>query len=105
MLSLFDRMRVEDDEMRDGSSMHCGLTRGKNRIGRKSRTPNSSDSTRLIQDQKSRLLDLLLIKEIEAETYAKKATELRDREADLRLQLEACSRQGDEERRHRRQSV
>lgn len=42
------------------------------------------------------MLDLLLLKEIEADTYARKAAELRDREADLQLQMEACSRQSNE---------
>src|SRR3982751_1044585 len=42
------------------------------------------------------LLNLRLLEEIDAETYAAKAQQLRDEEADLRLRIEACSRSRNE---------
>ena len=97
MLGIFDSMRVEDDEVRDWFvDALRSYTRGEQDRSKKQDAEVKRQHS-LVQDQKSRLLDLLLLKEIEAETYAKKASELRDREADLWLQVQACSRQGDEE--------
>jgi site-specific DNA recombinase len=42
------------------------------------------------------LVNLRLLDEIDAATHAAKSTELRDRAADLRLQLEAAGREHDE---------
>jgi site-specific DNA recombinase len=42
--------------------------------------------------QQGQLLNLRLLEEIDADTYAAKAQELRDEEAGLRLEIERCSR-------------
>ena len=52
-----------------------------------------------LRDQQDRLLNLRLMDEIEADTFARKNTELRDRIAMLTLQLEPSHRRRDE-RRH-----
>ena len=97
MLGFFDRMRVEDDEVREWFiDALRSYTRGEQDRSKKEDAELKRQHS-LVQEQKNRLLDLLLLKEIEPDTYAKKATELRDREANLRLQLDACSRHGDEE--------
>lgn len=44
----------------------------------------------LLRQQQDRLLNLRLLGEIDERTIAEKATELRDREANLKLQLDAC---------------
>ena len=49
-----------------------------------------------LRDQQDRLLNLRLLDEIEAETFARKNTELRDRIAALTLQLESAHRGRDE---------
>jgi len=49
-----------------------------------------------LRDQQDRLLNLRLMNEIEAETFARKNTELRDRIAGLTLQLESAHRGRDE---------
>lgn len=45
-----------------------------------------------LREQQDRLLNLRLLEEIEADTFASKGTELRDRVAQLTLQLEAADR-------------
>ncbi len=51
-----------------------------------------------LRDQQDRLLNLRLLDEIEAETFARKNTELRDRIAALTLQLESAHRGRDDAR-------
>ena len=51
----------------------------------------------LLEGQKDRLLNLRLLEEIEADTFAAKSTELRDRAATLTLQIEALNRGHDED--------
>lgn len=46
--------------------------------------------------QQKQLLNLRLLDEIDADTFAAKAQELRDEEAALRLQIEGCSRNRNE---------
>jgi site-specific DNA recombinase len=50
----------------------------------------------LLREQQDRLLNLRLLGEIEADTFARKNTELRDRVAKSTLQLEATARSRDE---------
>jgi hypothetical protein len=45
-----------------------------------------------VRDHQNRLLNLRLLEEIEAETYATKAQELRDRESELKLQIDSADR-------------
>jgi len=49
-----------------------------------------------IRQQQKRLLNHLLLKEIDSDTFAENNTELRDRAVHLRLELEACDRGRDE---------
>lgn len=44
----------------------------------------------LLRQQQNRPLNLRLLEEIDEKTMAEKATELRDREANFKLQLDAC---------------
>ena len=59
----------------------------------------------LLESQKDRLLNLRILGEIEAETYAAKSTELRDRDAALALQVETLNRGHDEDGDIAHQSV
>lgn len=45
-----------------------------------------------VRQQQKRLINHLLLQEIAPETYAEASTDLRDREAALRLQIEAADR-------------
>ena len=97
MLRLFDRMKVEDEEVRQWFvDALRSYTRGEQERSKKQDAELKRQHS-LVQEQKSRLLDLLLLKEIEAETYAKKASELRDREADLWEKVQAGSRYNNED--------
>ena len=49
-----------------------------------------------VKQQKNRLLNLRLVDEIESDTFSAKHAELRDREAELQLQIEAHGRQQSE---------
>ena len=45
-----------------------------------------------VREQQKRLLNLRLLEEIDAEAYACKAQELRDHEAELKLQIDSADR-------------
>lgn len=45
-----------------------------------------------LRDQEERSLNIRLLEEIDGSTYSRKNTELRDRTAQLSLQIEACDR-------------
>jgi len=96
VLALFENLRIEDDEVRDW--VHRVL---------RARTREEQDQTReqdselhrqlsMVKSQRDRLLNLRLLEEIEAETYAAKDTELRDRAAQTKLQIDALERNHDE---------
>lgn len=97
VLALFAKLRIEDEEVRDWVL----------RVLR-ARTREEQDHTReqntelhrqlsLAKAQRDRLLNLRLLEEIEADTFATKDTELRDRVAQLKLQIEALDRNHDED--------
>ena len=46
----------------------------------------------MVESQEDQLLNLRLLEEIETETFTKKSTELRDRAAQVKLQIEALDR-------------
>ena len=97
ILALFDRLRVEDEEVRDWfMAVLRSRTRDQQRAS-KERVLELDRQLIQITTQQDRLLNLRLNDEIEAGTYSQKSTELRDREAKLRLQIEACSRGRQEE--------
>lgn len=92
MLALFDKLRAESDEFRE--EFREGLRQMTNwdLDGAAAREEEMKRRHSVIVDQQKRLLNLRLFDEIGSETYAEKATELRDEEARLRLELEASSR-------------
>ena len=93
MLALFDRLRVESDEFR--AEFREGLRQMTNWDlgGAAAREEEMKRRHSAIVDQQKRLLNLRLLEEIDSDTYAEKATELRDEEARLRFELEASSRE------------
>ena len=97
VLALFAKLRIEDPEVRDWVL----------RVLR-ARTREDQDCTReqdaelhrqlsVTKAQRDRLLNLRLLEEIEADTFAAKDTELRDRVARIKLQIEALDRNHDED--------
>ena len=92
VLALFDRMRVEDAEIREWFLMVLrARTREQQETARERLRSLEREITRLVRQQ-DELLNLRLNDEIQGDTFGRKSTELRDREARLRLQVEACTR-------------
>ncbi|MCD0459530.1 recombinase family protein [Roseiconus lacunae] len=96
MLSVFDSLRVEDDEFRDlfreqlrqATNSEFALANQEDGVLKKRHT----EVGRLQQQ----LLNLRLLEEIDADTFAAKSRELRDEAATLRLEMERCDRGRDE---------
>jgi hypothetical protein len=93
MLALFEKIRIDDNERRDWVHRVLRERTGDVQRESKSRTTELNRQITKIVQQQDRLLNLRLMDEISTETFAAKSTELRDREAKLRLEVEACSRQ------------
>jgi site-specific DNA recombinase len=92
LLALFDQMRVEDEDFRN--TFREELRKATNwDLGTETKTDAELKKrhSEVIQQQ-TQLLNLRLLEEINSDTYATKATELRDEEAELRLRMEAASR-------------
>ena len=96
MLGLFDRMRIEDDSVRDWfRAVLASQTKDSQSESLAQRAELQRQETLLVQQQ-DRLLNLRLGDDIDQETYARKSTELRDRLASIKLQLDAVDRSHDE---------
>ena len=97
ILALFDRLRIEDQEIRDWFVM---VLRARTQEAQQAARDQLLGLERQIAEtlgQQDRLLNLRLSDQIDHATYGRKSTELRDREAKLRLQVEACSRSRQED--------
>jgi len=96
MLALFDRMRIEDESVRDWFRMVlASQTRDSQAEAQAQRSELTRQETLLVQQQ-DRLLNLRLSDDIDQPTFARKSTELRDRLASIKLQLDALDRSRDE---------
>jgi len=92
VLALFERIRIKDQAVRDWFAQ---VLRAKNRStmhDNKDRIAELNRQLTNLRDQEERLLNLRLLEEIDSSTYARKSMELRDRTAQLSLQIEACDR-------------
>jgi len=96
ILAMFDRMRIEDEEVRDWFvKVLRARTKDDQERSRQQRIELECQLSKVIAQQ-DRLLNLRLLEEIEAETFAAKQTELRDRAAKLKVQIDATDRSHDE---------
>ncbi len=96
VLALFAKLRIKDGEVRDWVlRVLRARTREEQEYTREQRAELHRQLT-VIEGQRDRLLNLRLLGEIEADTFAAKSTELRDREAQLRLQIDCVARSHDE---------
>ncbi len=97
VLALFAKMRIEDEEVRDWV---LRVLRAQTREGQDHTREQDAELHRqlsLAKAQRDRLLNLRLLEEIEADTFAAKDTELRDRVAQIKLQIDALDRNHDED--------
>lgn len=92
MLAIFDSLRVENDEFRD--TFREQLRQATNWDERTSATRAKQLQDELVQvrDQQNRLLNLRMLDEINADTFASKSRDLRDREAELKLEIDVADR-------------
>ena len=96
VLALFDKMKVEDASVRDWFRMVlASQTRDAQADSRDQRAELTRQETLIIQQQ-DRLLNMRLSEDIDQELFAKKHTELRDRLASIKLQLDVLDRSHDE---------
>jgi DNA invertase Pin-like site-specific DNA recombinase len=96
VLALFDRMRVENEEVRDWFRMVlASQTRDAQADARAQRAELQRQES-LIVAQQDRLLNLRLADDIDQNTFARKSTEIRDRLASIKLQVDALDREHDE---------
>lgn len=96
LLALFDQMRVEDEDFRN--TFREELRKATNGdLGAETKTDAELKKRHSeVMRQQDQLLNLRLLEEIDADTFASKATALRDEAASLRLQIEATERSHNE---------
>ncbi len=92
MLAIFDTLRVDDAEFRDTFREELRKCANWDQRSSASRAKELQDELIAVRDQQDRLLNLRMLEEIEADTYAEKARELRDREAELKLEIDVADR-------------
>ena len=96
VLAIFDKMRIEDDEVREWfRAVLASKTKDDQQDSRDQRAELQRQSTLLVEQQ-DKLLSLRLDDQIDQDTFARKQTQLRDRSAAIKLQLEALDRSHDE---------
>lgn len=92
MLALFDKLRVEDDEFRHTFREELRKATNWDLAGSSKDDDNIKKRHTEVARLQGQLLNLRLLEEIDADTYATKAQELRDEAATLRLEIERCDR-------------
>lgn len=96
MLDLFGRMKIEDESVAD---WFRAVLRSQSKDAQAESLAQHLELTRqhsLSLQQQSRLLDLRLADQIDEDTFASKQTELRDRIASLKVQIDSVTRSRDE---------
>lgn len=96
MLAIFDSMRIEDESVRDWFRAVLASQTKDDQAESKAKRVELQRQETLLVEQQDRLLNLRLGGEIDQDVFAKKSTDLRDRLARIKLQLEAVDRAHDE---------
>ena len=96
MMAIFEKMRIQDESMRDWfRAVLSSQTRDAQADAKAQRSELQRQSSLLVAQQ-DRLLNLRLSEEVDQDTYARKHTQLRDRLASIKLQLDVLDRSHDE---------
>lgn len=96
VLAIFDKMRIEDESVREWfRAVLASQTKDEREESRAQRAELLRQESLLMQQQ-DRLLNLRLSESIDQDTFGRKGTEIRDRLASIRLQLDAVDRSRDE---------
>ena len=96
MLALFARMRIEDESVRE---WFCAVLKSQTLDAQQESRAQRDELTRqesLLAAQQDRLVNMRLAEEIDEQLFARKHTELRDRLARIKLQLDVVDRSRDE---------
>lgn len=92
VIRLFRRLRIEDDGIRDWFATVLRARAKDKQQGTQDRLADLNRQLSSLRNQQDRLLNLRLLDEIDESTFASKNNEIRDRIAQLDLQVEACDR-------------
>lgn len=96
VLAVFDKMRIEDEQVRDWfRTVLASQTRDLQADSLAQRAELQRQET-LFVSQQDRLLNMRIAGEIDQETFGRKHTEMRDRLASIKLQLDVLDRSHDE---------
>jgi hypothetical protein len=96
VLALFDKIRIQDDAVRD---WFRAVLKSKTHDSQKDSRAQSAELERqksLLIAQQDRLLNLRIDDKIDDDTFGRKSTEIRDRIASIKLQIDALDRNHDE---------
>ena len=92
MLRLFDQLLVKEEEVSHWFTTNLRKSVSGQQADASGRIADMQRQLAAIRKQEDELLNLRLLGEIESDTFAAKKTQLRDREARLNLEIEACGR-------------
>ncbi len=96
VLALFDAIRIQENDVRDWfRAVLTSQTRDAQDDSRAQRSELQRQASLLVAQQ-DRLLNLRIDDQIDEETFVRKQTELRDRLASIKLQLDVVDRSHDE---------
>lgn len=90
ILAIFDKMRIERDDVREWFVAQLRVRTKYEQDDARLKAEEIQRQLSLLRQQQDRLLNLRLMGEIDERTMAEKGTELRDRVAMFKLQLDAC---------------
>ena len=96
VLALFDRIKIKDEKLRRFFGNVLRESTASAQKAARERRDDLQHQLSVLVAQQDRLLNLWLVDEIEAGTFAAKNTEIKDRIAALKLQVDACDRGKDE---------
>ena len=96
VLAIFDKMRIENEEVRDWVRAVLQSQTKDAQADVVSQRAEIQRQMSLAVNQQHRLVDMRINREVDADIFAGKQTELRDRIADLKLQLDVVDRSNDE---------
>jgi len=96
MLALFDKMRIDDEAVQNWFRTILVLQTENAQSDSTAQRVELERQAGLLVAQQDRLLNLHLVGDIEREAFARKQTELRDRLASIKLELDVVDRSHDE---------
>jgi site-specific DNA recombinase len=96
VLAVFDKMRIENEEVRDWFRLVLASQTRDAQADSLSQRAELQRQETLVVAQQDRLLNMRIAGEIDQDTFGRKHTEMRDRLAAIKLQLDVLDRSHDE---------